>query len=100
MQPVQDALIILAFFKKNYVSCTVYVEVPRGKKKKKKNSSKTRSGLFACIKIRVKWVACVLGRGGAGGWNTLRQSKWFVDLKRLKHTQAGLLDGFQLTCHI
>lgn len=26
--------------------------------------------------------------------NTLKQSKWFVDLKRLKHTQAGLLDGF------
>lgn len=76
---------------------TVYVEMPRVKKE---NSSKTHSGLFACIKIRVKWVACVPGMGGAGGWNTLRQSKWFVDLKRLKHTQAGPHDGFQLTCHI
>lgn len=58
-------------------------------------------GLFACIKIGVKWVTCEEGAGkGPAAGTTLRQSKWFVDLKRLKHTQAGLLDGFQLTCHI
>lgn len=56
-----------------------------------------------CSKIAVTYLhALKLGsskshvkKGGLlSGLNTLKQSKFFVDLKRLKHTQADLLDGF------
>lgn len=82
-------------------SARVFIHSKRGTPWGKKKCSKNGWGLFACIKIGVKWVTCEEGAGkGPAAGTTLRQSKWFVDLKRLKHTQAGLLDGFQLTCHI